>query len=1255
MAHPRLPLRVPQSSGSNRSYTLAEPFYPGFVAYQYPLGADLAARSVRILSCLALPLILGAAAATSPAGSPAVMERETTPRYGRDVRPILSDRCFECHGPDENARAARLRLDLPESATAERRGGAAIVPGDAQASQLFERIHAEDPFEIMPPPDSGRRPLSAEERDVLTRWIDAGAEYEEHWAFEAPSEPSVPEVSGGKEAWPRTAWDRFVLRQLDQQGIEPAPQAEPIELLRRIFLDLTGLPPSYAEALDFEADLDRGEDADALLDQWIERLTTEEPYLSRYAEQMTRPWLDQARYADTIGIHTDNGRQAWSWRDWVLEAYRENKPFDEFIVEQLAGDLLPESTQAQRVATGFLRNHVVTDEGGAIGDEYLLEYAADRVETTGSVFLGLTVGCARCHDHKYDPITMEEYYSFIAFFNSNDEPGLYNQQPNAKRAFEPFIVVPTEETEAAFAHIQSESERLDAELAHVAPEEQQAWDAFLAELDGSIRWPEVELVEALSEAGATANPQPDGSVLFEGERPAHDVYRFRLHTAAQDTSLLLLEALPADGVGGEGPIGRASNGNAVIQSVSVVARSVADPALEVQVPLVWAIANHEQPNGDFNVVNVLDPADMEFWALEGHLTPGGRTALLQFDRTVGFAGGTEFEVTIDCRSRWSEHNLARPRLSLGSIDDSALELLPTALGRWYRSPGFTFGETAEAYDSAFAPELQTALLKGASMPLDPELPAAGTWSWSFDESFVDDVPFQLETTGAREVIYLAREIIAPTPRTLELSLGSDDGFELLLDGVTVAEARVERGVSRDQNSATLELPAGKHLLIHKVVNTGGAAGAFFRAERAPQALAATLVPQLYPERVRVGSAGDESFAAWRRSRSPRFASLEGELAALADEKTALEANQPRAMVMRELDMPRTSYVMLRGEYDQPDMSRPVERDVPGWLGGFPADAPRNRLGLANWITDPSNPLTARVTVNRLWEQFFGEGLVATSDDFGLQSEWPSHPDLLDHLAVGFVESGWDVRAFVTELLKSRTYRQSSAYRPELAEVDPESRLLARFPRKRLVAEQIRDLALYTGGLLSERFGGESVKPYQPDGLWQEVAMLGSNTRFFQASMGEDLYRRSLYTFWKRASPPPSMMAFDAPTREFCVVERSSTDTPLQALVMLNDVQFVESSRALAERALEATADDAERIQVLFRTVLTRRPTGREADALSAGLADLRERFADEPARASELLMQGASAVSGAYAPAELATWTLLASSVLNLFEVTHPR
>jgi hypothetical protein len=1181
--------------------------------------------------------------------------RDTAVSYGRDVRPILSDRCFECHGPDENARAAKLRLDERESATAKRRGRTAIAPGDVEASALVERIFSDDPDWVMPPPDSGRRPLSDEEKQVLADWIAAGAEYEEHWAFEPPSTAGVPELSPEGEAWARTDLDHFIARELERQGIEPAPQAEPIVLFRRLFLDLTGLPPSYAEILEFEADVERGRDVDELLDGWIDRLTNEEPYLSRHAEHLTRPWLDQARYADTIGIHTDNGRQGWSWRDWVLEAYRQNKPFDEFVIEQLAGDLLPEPTTAQLVATGFNRNHVVTDEGGAIGDEYLLEYAADRVETTGSVFLGLTVGCARCHDHKYDPITMEEYYSLIAFFNSNDEPGLYSQRPDANRAFEPFIVVPSAEHLASFERIESETERLNAELAFVAPEEQAAWDGFLAELDGAIRWPETELVAARSEGGATASVQDDGSVLFEGERPAHDVYRFTLRTDAPDTSLLLLEALPADGDGGTGGIGRADNGNAVIQTVRVVARSVAEPTREVEVPLAWAIANHEQPNGDFNVVNVLDPEDPEFWALEGHLTPGGRTALIQFDRAIGFDGGTEFEVVIDSRSRWSHHNLARPRLSLGAIDDSALALLPTAFGRWYRSPAFSFGETAEAYDTAFAPELQGTLDKGASLPLDPELPAAGTWSWSFKEEFVDDVPFQLETSGGREVIYLAREVFAPTPRTLELSLGSDDGFELLLDGVTVSEARVERGVGRDQNSATLELPAGKHLLVHKIVNTGGAAGAFFRAERAPEALASELVPRLYPERARQGSAGDEAFAAWRRSRSPRFAAIEADLATLADEKTALEAGQPRAMVMAELDMPRQTYVMVRGEYDHPDTERPVERAVPEWLGGLEPDAPRNRLGLAQWIVDRDNPLTARVTVNRLWEQVFGEGLVATGDDFGFQSEWPSHPELLDHLAVEFVDSGWDVRRLLTELLKSRTYRQSSAYRPELAETDPESRLLARFPRKRLVAEQIRDLALYTSGLLSERVGGPPVKPYQPDGLWREVAMLGSNTRNFEASMGGDLYRRSLYTFWKRASPPPSMMAFDAPTREFCVVERSSTDTPLQALVLLNDVQFVEASRALAERVLGAAEGDDERLNVLFRTVLTRRATERETAALAAGLEDLRARFAEDPERAGQLLMQGASTPAEAWAPEELATWTLLASSVLNLFEATHPR
>ncbi len=1157
-------------------------------------------------------------------------------RYGRDVRPILSDRCFQCHGTDAAERRADLRLDTPEGALADLGGTAAVVPGDVEGSELWRRITSHDPDEVMPPPGSNRRPLTAEEREVLRRWIEAGAPYEEHWAFVPPVRPELP-------AGAAHPVDAFVDRALAGQGLEAVGPLEPGPALRRLFLDLTGLPPTPEELEAHLAELET-DDPDEVWERWIERLFSEEPYRTRHAERMASPWLDQARYADTNGIHMDAGRQMWLWRDWVIEAYRDNKPFDEFVVEQLAGDLLPDATLEQVVASGFNRNHVITDEGGAIDAEYLVEYAADRVDTTASVFLGLTMRCARCHDHKFDPITQEDYYRLFDFFHSNDEVGLYSQQPNPRRAFEPAIAVPTEEQAERRQQLEEERVELRERLESPGPEELAAVDAELERVlaDLAVERAELRVVSAASEGGATLTVLEDGSVLASGENPGQDVHRLVLRTEARGLQLLQLDALAHASLPGGKP-GRAPNGNAVLTGFEVQAVSLADPSVQRTLRFRWLWASREQENGPFNLEGALDADPASVWAIRGYDREGDASALFLCDEPFGYEGGTELRVRLGYESVYTQHTFGRVRLGAAAMDSDALASLPLKQGRWYHAGPFSVA-AGEAYGADFGPEHDAELDRGLVWK-DGEADRR----WTFQERYLDETLVSLP--AGTNVHYVAKEVWSATAREVEVSLGSDDGFALFVNGVQAAAREVARGVAPEQDRATVSLRAGRNVLCLKVVNTGGAAGFWFRAEpdeaRLPGPVAGALVdPALLADE----GAALRSMArdAVRRARSPEYVAGLARLEAITAELAELDAAVPRTMVMRERTERRPTFVLMRGEYDKPDTERPVTGDVPEVFGRLELGEEATRLDLARWMVAPDNPLVARVAVNRLWQMIFGRGLVATSGDLGFQGDWPSHPDLLDWLAVEFVESGWDVRHVLRTIVTSEAYRRSSHTTEALLAADPDNRWLARFPRRRLDAERLRDQALHVSGLLVEELGGESVKPYQPEGLWREVAMVQSNTRAFERGMGADLWRRSLYTYWKRACPPPTMLVFDAPTRESCVVERSVTNTPLQALALWNDEQFLEAARVLAERTLADGEDDRERLERLFLRCTARRPTAAELALLEGTLAAERERYAAAPQDALGLAEVGEAPRDGALAPEEVAAWTLVASAVLNL-------
>ena len=1166
-------------------------------------------------------------------------ERARAVRYGRDVRPILSDRCFLCHGPDRETQKADLRLDIREEAIAPRgERPAAIVPGDPDGSELWRRITAHDPDTVMPPPDSTKRALSGEEREIVREWIAQGAEYEPHWAFQTPQRPETPAVLEG--GWVRNPIDAFVLAELEDAGLTPSPEADAETLVRRVFLDLTGLPPTPEETAAYLAD-DRTDRFERLVDM----LLTEEPYITRYAERMAAPWLDQARYADTAGIHMDAGRSIWPWRDWVLEAFRSNMPFDQFVIEQLAGDLIPDATQSQRVASGFNRNHVTSDEGGSIDEEWKVEYVVDRVNTTGSVFLGLTVQCARCHDHKFDPVTMEDFYSLFAFFNSIEEPGLYSQSQNPNRAHEPFMEVPSEEQAAAMEAIRAELASLEADRDAPNPDEDGQRAAFLDGLAGrsGVEWVSpgrgLSVGAVSSSAGSTLAVQPDGSVLSSGENPDRDVVTIELTTEATGLRLIALEALTDPSLP-YARVGRAQNGNAVLASIQAEAVSVADPSRSQPIRLEWAWADIEQTNGDYRVTNAMDPDPMRGWAVGAHFDaeggPTGRTAVFLADEPFGFEGGTRLLFRLHYDSVYAQHAFGRVRLSLGSIGGEGLASLPIAGGGFYRVGPFTTGDRDTLFDTAFGPE------EMASLELGRQFEGLG---WQFDMRITDGAAVPL--SEGQTVDYVAREVFAPSEREVELSLGSDDGIRLFVNGAEAFANRVDRGVAPDQDRATVQLRRGVNTLVYKVVNTGGPSGIYTRSIEPDQVLPHDIVAAFLPEDAKRPELIARSVDAWRTRFSPRYRELTDQIAAHDQQLAELQAQIPRTMVMKEMAEPRPTFVLSRGQYDHPDKERPVGRAVPAALGSLPDDLPRNRLGLAEWIMSDEDPLVARVTVNRFWEQLFGAGIVRTTEDFGYQGEWPSHPELLDWLAVEFRDSGWDVRHVLRLMVTSATYRQVARVRPDAKEIDPDNRLLAYYPRQRLTAEQIRDQALYVGGLLVEKLGGPSVKPYQPEGLWREVAMIQSNTRQFVRGDGDDLWRRSLYTYWKRAAPPPSMLTFDAPTREFCTISRQSTNTPLQALVLWNDVQFVEAARATAARVMAHADSDADRLALLYRLCTGATPDAGRSALLAEALGAFRARYAAAPEDAAALVSVGESMTPDDLDPQELAAWTMVASAVLS--------
>ena len=1027
--------------------------------------------------------------AISLGSSSGLLAADPTPvDFNRTIRPILSSICFKCHGPDHEERKGGLRLDLRESALLKlESGNSAIVPGKPDESELVRRILSTDDSERMPPPKNQHQ-LTEKDKAALRQWVAEGAEYRQHWSFRKVERPALPVVKA--VAWSRNAIDRFVLARLEADGLKPSPEADRATLIRRVTLDLTGLPPTPQEVDEFLAD--KRPDA---YERLVDRLLT----TSQYAERMTVDWLDAARFADTNGYHIDNGRDMSRWREWVIDAFADNMPYDQFTVEQLAGDLLPNATLSQKIASGFNRNHMINFEGGAIPEEYHTAYIVDRVNTTGTVFMGLTVGCAQCHDHKFDALTQKEYYQFFAYFYNVPENGLDGRTGNAV----PLVKAPTAAQQKQLDELQKQAEQLEARLA--APEakldaEQAEWEQSATKIP-DVNWKRVEVLQMSSTGGALFATEKDGVLKVSGPNAAADVYTLTVHADLKQVTGIRLEVLPDPSLPASGP-GRSANGNLVLTDVQIQTVG-ADGKTSNKEKIKAASADFSQ--AEFPVANAIDPDPKTGWAIFPEVgKPHHAIFELMSPATPPAPAAPQsiaMTVTLAFQSQFPQHQAGRIRISVtDAVNPHAKQQLPENI---------------------------------------------------------------------RQILALALE-----------------------------------SRSKDQQAALRT---------------------YYRAN--------------------VSATGR---------------SLQGELTALRNQRAEIDKVVPSAMVMQEMTPARETRLLIRGQYDKKGDT--VTAAIPASLPQLPKDAPANRLGLAQWLVSPEQPLTSRVTVNRYWQLLFGTGLVKTSDDFGSQGEQPSHPELLDWLAAEFMQPTesakahrWDVKALVRLMVTSATYRQQSPVTRDLLVKDPENRLLARGTRHRLHVEFIRDQALFVSGLLDRRVGGASVSPYQPAGLWEELMSRADGKNWtaqeYTQSHGPDLYRRTMYTFWKRTCPPPSLMTFDAPDRETCTVRRARTNTPLQALVLMNDPTYVEASRKLAERImLEGGASTEDRITFAFRTVLSRQPKPQEISVLKNIYTQQLDRFRQNEAAAIKLLKVGESPRNEQLNTVELATWATLSSILLNLDE-----
>ncbi len=1150
--------------------------------------------------------------------------------FSRQILPILSDNCFACHGPDEQQRKAKLRLDVEADAhRANGDGDAALVPGDPGKSLLIQRIITEDEIDLMPPAKTGKK-LSPAQIELLTRWVQQGAKYEKHWAFVPPQRPPAPEVRDRR--WAQNDIDGFVLARLERENLKPSPEADKETLVRRVSLDMTGLPPTPQEVDAFLADK-----SPAAYEKVVDRLLAS----PRYGENMARYWMDAARYADSHGYHIDAERHLWKWRDWVIEAFNRNLPYDRFTTEQLAGDLLPNATTEQKVASGFLRNNMSTGEGGAIEEEYLAKYTFDRAETTSTLWLGLTMSCARCHTHKYDPITQREYYGLYSFFHNLDEPVMDGNRPNP----DPFLKLPTKEQGERLEWLEQEIAVQEQKLEAADPVldvRQEAWMQQWRERLGAHST-SLKPTAARSVGGATLQVREDGSVLASGANPDTDTHELSFRVPATTIAGLRLEALPDPSLP-QAASGRGDDGSFRLSEIEL---EWSPPVKEGEAPnfekLGFARAFASSWEGEHEPGRAIDKKGETGWSLEAALRGQTQAGVLLLPDPVDLPEGAQVRVRLRQDAPQEHLTLGAYRVALLAGGDLLATLFPPRPAPWKLLGPLKSPDPATGLATVYEPETELDFEKAY-----PGVREEVRWH---DRGDLEDGKNHLlvnELHGVHGVYYLHRVLTLPRARKVELALRADDVFKLWVNGRLVATRTDKEKPGEGPLRVMADLPAGESRLLLKIVNLQGACHFSFRPDASgpdavPPDVAAWL---LSAPRLASGPAGAVR-RYFRRASSPEWKELADQVALWKEEKTAIDRAVVTTLVAKERSSPRETRMLMRGEYDKPGEA--VTAGVPAILPPLPAGAPTNRLGLARWLLDPSHPLTARVTVNRFWQQYFGIGLVKTAEDFGVQGEQPSHPGLLDWLATEFVSSGWDVKRLQRLIVTSATYRQASRWRDGLGNQDPENRLLARGPRFRADAEVVRDQALAVSGLLVEVAGGPSAKPYEPPGLWEAVSY--NNAQKYVQDRGDGNYRRSLYTHWKRQSPPPNMLLFDAPSREFCVVRRPRTNTPLQALDLLNDPQYVEASRAFAQRILlEGGRSIESRIAYGFRLATARLPNRDEVKLLRQTLDRQWEEYRGDPAAAEQLLGVGAFPPTPGLDKAELAAWTTIATLLLNLDE-----
>lgn len=1011
--------------------------------------------------------------------------------FNRQIRPILSDKCYACHGPAAKKVKGGYRASDREASVKS----GVIVPGKPSESMLVERIFSTDHDEIMPPEET-QKPLTTHEKDLLKQWIAEGAEYQEHWAFVPPKKAAIP-------AGTDHPIDAFVNRRLKEHGLKGSTEARREVLIRRLSFDITGLPPTPTEVDAFVADK-----SDRAYEKLVDRLLASE----RFGERMALHWMDAGRYGDSSVMHADGPRDMWPWRDYVINAYNKNMPFDQFTTEQIAGDLLPDATVQQKVASGFNRNHATSDEGGAIAEELRVEYVVDRVATTSTVWLGLTMECGQCHEHKYDPISQEEYYSFFAYFNNTKDPGMQTRRGNQK----PVVEVPTAEQEGELKKARKNRDVTAANL-----------NTHKAKVRPTItKW-----LTEFREKGGNAIPEPNGLTR-----------QYLLDETDGETIAEALTKSTAKLKGKLASIERVKGKRGLNLDAKTEFESTDDPGIKFDKPFTfaaWIKPRNGAPAAIFSKMDVKAAyRGFDFWY-------------------QGQNVGTHIINT------W-------PKNAMKVYSTSKVPL-----NKW--------SHVTVTYDGSRRPE-------GVKVYLNGNLSKNKIEQKGLKATIETKAPFRV---GSR---------------------GGNSYFNGELDDLRI----YERALSATEISRLGQNRLGKTLA---------------KDPKKRNAKEKKLLEDYYFE-----------------TQDEKYPDLLAQAEKAKSHETALAAKVITCMIMEDnLQKPRMTYMLQRGQYDKPQKDKVIKPGVPAVLGALPEGAPPNRLGLAQWLTKPDHPLTSRVAVNRVWTLLFGEGLVSTHTDFGNQGTPPSHPELLDWLAVDFVQHGWDVKRLIKQIVTSKAYRQTSRVSDRQLQQDPLNRYYARGPRFRLPGEFIRDQALAVSGLLNGPVGGPGVKPYQPVNIWNEVSLNGGLR--YKRDTGDRLYRRSMYTYWKRSAPMPNMLIFDVPTREKCVVKRPRTNTPLQALVTLNDPQFVEAARAMAERLIKEGGDSVEqKIGLAYRLTTARQPNSREIAIMNDALEEQLNVFKDDPESAKKFLEVGESKRDESIDLTEHAAWTVISQLILNLDE-----